>query len=164
MTDKMTLSKFKEAIEEWGERWEIDTEIKIRGPWIEIYTSVPYEIPNLIATVHNEKLCVFDLAYTETMDLNDMQRRTLFDIIIRYANTWPALRKDKEKKYCLKHRFIKSFNRETYLIGGPDHFWLSIDDKRANEEMRFTLNEIEEIKVIYHTDLGDFELIEVEDD
>lgn len=71
----------------------------------------------------------------------------------------------EEKKYYLRHRFLDglqtnylNFSREIEL------FKLSTLKHDDNKQTQFTMDEIEELKEKYETDLKDFKMIEVEDE
>lgn len=76
----------------------------------------------------------------------------------------PPKKRQEEKKYYLKHRFLDSqqtdylnFSREIGL------FKLSTIEHYDNKQTQFTQEEIDEIKEKCNTDLKDFEIIEVEE-
>lgn len=84
---------------------------------------------------------------------------------VELAETPPEDR-EEEKKFYLKHRWFKPDpiyrNYLNHWIGNNE-YWL--DDKNETEyvQTQFTLEEIEEIKEKFNTDLSDFEEFEVEE-
>lgn len=89
----------------------------------------------------------------------------LFDLIVEYAKT-PIEDREEEKKFYLKHKYFKCINGDSRYFqiyesnGAP---WLNAMDSIMGYKKQFTLNEIEEIKEKFNTDLKDFELVEVEE-
>lgn len=90
----------------------------------------------------------------------------LYKVCFEYAST-PVEDREEEKKYYLKHKYFE--------IGGGGRGFFTIDNDSGlpflsyvtssdSYNQIFTLNETEEIKEKFDTDLSDFELIEVEDD
>lgn len=91
----------------------------------------------------------------------DVQEK-LFDLLIEYART-PIEEREEEKKFYLRYKWINA-----------DYNYLNYDhrlnvyglDRILNynwTKNRFTLEEIEEIKKKFDTDLSDFEIVEVEE-
>lgn len=163
MKEIMTYKEFKKAIEEWGNNWGIVTEVFIKGDWISVCIKNENSDLELVVDISSKDICIFDFSYQSTVDLGDVERKTLFKIVTMFANTWPADRKDKEKKYYLRHRFIKSLSEQTYLAKGEKYLWIMNRMKTDADYQQFTLEEIEDLKMLYDTDLKDFELIEVEE-
>lgn len=83
---------------------------------------------------------------------------------IEFAETPPEDR-EEEKKFYLKHRWIKGCVI-MYLYRNELNGYCYLGDKkcRPHRQKRFTLKEIEEIKEKFDTDLADFELVEVVDE
>ena len=158
----MKYSEFKKAIEDWGKAYRIDTEILIKGNWTSVCIKNEDSDLELVADISSKDICIFDFSYQSTVDLGDLERKSLFKIVTKFANTWPADRKDKEKKFYLRHRFIGN--------GGISYLNYRLEDESytiwaktssAGYKSQFTMKEIESIKMIYDTDLEDFELVEV---
>lgn len=163
MTEIMTLNEFKQAIAEWGNNWGIETQVVVEDDWTFVHANRIGRSSCVVATISNKDVCILNFVALETVNLGETERQTLFEIVTKFANTKPADRKDKEKKFYLKHRFIKSLTKQTYLTGDLNYFWLSVDDKSVDQKQQFTLEEIEEIKNKLGTNLRDFELIEVKE-
>ena len=166
MTEIMTLSEFKKAIADWGKWRDIETEVLIKGDWTSVCIKKENSDLELVADISNKDICIFNFSYQSAVDLLNIERMMLFKIVIKFANTWPADRKDKEKKYLLRFKSIKSeaycylnYNKDTDRFGLDDSFNTAI-----RFQTHFSLDEIEEIKKRFDTDLKDFELIEVEED
>ena len=164
MTEIMTLNEFKKAIEEWGGNWGIETEVVVEDDWTFVHTNRIGRSSGAVATISNKDVCILNFVALETVDLGEAERQTLFKIVSKFTNTWPADRKDKEKKFYLKHKFIRSLGEQTYLAKGEKYFWIMNEMKKIADYQQFTLDEIEDLKMLYDTDLRDFELIEVERD
>lgn len=93
---------------------------------------------------------------------NDMN---MIKASIEFAETPPEDR-EEEKKFYLRHRWILNKEFSLYLqkrhgIVG-DEMRLAFFDFSGNNDKKFTLKEVEEIKKKFDTDLKDFELVEVE--
>lgn len=72
-------------------------------------------------------------------------------------------KREEEKKYYLRHRFLEAhfFNYLNLNYGFQELFLSS--KSQIGKQTQFTQKEIDEIKEKYHTDLKDFEIIEVEE-
>ena len=145
---------FKQRLEEW--------EFQVR------YTDDEYLIANkngnLIATVSKKVRKQLNNDFVGWDELSDEKKDMLFDLFIRFASTPPEDR-EEEKKFYLKHRWIKGCVI-MYLYRNELNGYCYLGDKkcRPHRQKRFTLKEIEEIKKKFETDLADFELVEVEDE
>lgn len=82
---------------------------------------------------------------------------------VEFAETPPEDR-EEEKKFYLKHRWIKGCVI-MYLYRNELNGYCYLGDKkcRPHRQKRFTLKEIEEIKEKFDTDLKDFEVVEVKE-
>ena len=159
----MTLNEFKKAIEDWGNNWGIETEVVVEDDWTFVHANRIGRSLGAVATISNKDVCILNFVALEIIDLDGAERQTLFRIVSKFANTWPADRKDKEKKYYIISKLIPDSNFK-YLCkrcGSIDELEF---DVKSNIDSKFTQAEIEEIKKVYNTDLSDFELIEVEED
>lgn len=89
----------------------------------------------------------------------------LFALIFQYVITPIEDRKDKEKEFYLKHKWIKGC-AIMYLYRNElnGYCYLGENKCRPHKQRRFTLKDIEEIKEKFNTDLADYELVEVEDE
>lgn len=129
----MTLSEFKKAIKEWGNNWGIEADTNIFMHWVNVRIKIGRRY-HLIASISGKYFNVFDFPLRGAPNLKNEVRKPLLEIIQKFASTPLADRKDKEKKFYLRHK------------------------------SEFTMAEIENIKMLFNTDLSDFELIEVEED
>ena len=93
--------------------------------------------------------------------------KELYKLCFEYAST-PVKDREEEKKFYLKHRYLQSS-----LTNSNNIVCYSVsDDKLAlcnginfpKYKTYLTLEDIEEIKEKFDTDLSDFELVEVVDD
>lgn len=89
----------------------------------------------------------------------------LFDLVVQYAKT-PIEDREEEKKFYLRHMYFKSWNDRQYFTFDYIHKCAYVRSKLSicKAMQQFTLQEIEEIKEKYNTDLKDFELVEVKDE
>lgn len=87
----------------------------------------------------------------------------LLEAVLAYAKTPLEERYDK-KRYYLKHKFLFS-GTNNYLNYVKSTKGRTLSNKSQNNyvQTQFTQKEINEIKEKYHTDLKDFEIIEVEE-
>ena len=83
---------------------------------------------------------------------------------IEFAET-PLEDREQEKKFYLKHRWLKNGEDYSYLNFEISGLYYSLNNKHEASwaKTKFTLEEIEEIKEKFDTDLKDFELMEVEE-
>lgn len=90
-----------------------------------------------------------------------------FDLIkkvIELAET-PLDKRVEVKKYYLKHKFIKNWGNDNYVNYSREDFIILRDQLEGpNYQTKFTIAEIEELKVEFDTDFNDFEIIEVKED
>ncbi|MDU0893649.1 MAG: hypothetical protein E7A85_00070 [Anaerococcus sp.] len=104
-----------------------------------------------------------DIAYESCYEIDDDIKGKLFQLVVAYTST-PIDERGEEKKFYLKHRWIKGCVI-MYLYRNELNGYCYLGDKkcRPHRQKRFTLKEIEEIKKKFDTDLKDFELVEVEE-
>ncbi|MDU2574770.1 MAG: hypothetical protein E7C94_02450 [Finegoldia magna] len=152
----MTTKEFIKAVKELGYEAGMDDE------WV----SIVYKNKTL-AHVFTKELYRMS-SYFSNIDCGE-NAGILFALIFQYAVTPIKDRKEKEKKFYLRHRFLTS------LLGDMQYSFINYDTKyndiylSSNEALdyvktKFTLKEIEEIKKKFDTDLADFEMVEVEDE
>lgn len=162
----MKYSEFKKAIEEWCKKWNLEALIEEDNYWTVIRSRRIDSQLNIVAMIYNKTPYVLNLSSSGNMDLEHEIINELSKIVTKFANTMPADRTDKEKIYRLKHKYMCMFGDPVYLIEhfATDLFTVDVDDSQYCGNREFTLEEIEEIKKKFDTDLKDFELIEVEDE
>lgn len=98
-------------------------------------------------------------------NLDDYKKRDLLKVCYEYATT-PVEEREQEKKFYLRHRWMKGSSKITNylnLIISTDDMLLSSEQQDESVKTQFTMEEIEEIKEKYKTDLSDFEIVEVEE-
>lgn len=148
----MTTKEFIKAVRELGYESRMD------DGWITIIY-----INKTLATIFTKELYRMS-SYFPEIDCAE-NAGVLFALIFQYAST-PVKDREEEKKYYLRHRFLTS------LLGDMKYSFINYDTKyndiylSSNEALdyvktKFTLNEIEEIKEKFDTDLSDFEMVEV---
>lgn len=88
----------------------------------------------------------------------------LFALIFQYVITPIEDRKDKEKRYYLRHKWI-SDETLTYLYFDKEYngYVLNLAIGHNSWKKEFTEEEIKGFKKTFNTDLSDFELVEVEE-
>lgn len=89
----------------------------------------------------------------------------LFALIFQYAITPVEDRKDKEKRYYLRHKWI-SDETLTYLHFSKKYnsYMLNLAIGHNSWKKEFTEEEIKGLKKTFNTDLNDFEIVEVENE
>ena len=92
--------------------------------------------------------------------------KELYNLCFEYAST-PVKDREEEKKFYLKHRYLVQAGDYTtaflnYDINN-DRLYVYTKVQTYSVKTKFTLKEIEKIKVKFDTDLADFELVEVEE-
>ncbi len=127
------------------------------------YLVIKDEYESNVANVNKTTLAQMSTDYIEWDEIYDEDKTKLFDLLIEYAKT-PIEDRKEEKKFYLKHRWIKGCVI-MYLYRNTLNGYCYLGDKkcRPHRQKMFTLKEIEEIKEKYNTDLKDFEMIEVEE-
>jgi len=155
----MKTKEFIKRVEEMG----FDAEE--RGDEVYLYGRVP----DGYAKISKKFKYTINTFYREFMDLNEGERGLLFDLIVEYIST-PVDEREEEKKFYLRHKFLKSSLRGITGENSVVNYntWdnmLCLADKQPVGCIKtfFTLKEIEEIKKKFDTDLADFELVEVEE-
>lgn len=116
----------------------------------------------LVAIVNKNNLSRISTDFVGWWDISDEDKSKLLDIIVEYAKT-PIEDRKKEKKYYLRHKWLRSddFN---YLCFDNIFEIYNLNPCGFKElKTEYTEKEIEEIKQKFDTDLVDFELVEVED-
>ena len=117
---------------------------------VKVWTSCQYAI----STISDGHSC-----YITGYDVKE-----LYKLCFEYANT-PVKDREEEKKFYLKHRYfeIAGGGRGFFTIDKESELpFLKYMTSSDNYNQIFTLNETEEIKEKFDTDLMDFELVEVE--
>ncbi|BFL72107.1 hypothetical protein [Anaerococcus nagyae] len=150
----MKTKEFKRKVEELG----FDTNIVQNDIYVEMgYYSF------VIARISMVTRYEMDIAYESCYEIDDDIKGKLFQLVVAYTST-PIDERGEEKKFYLKHRWIKGCVI-MYLYRNELNGYCYLGDKkcRPHRQKRFTLKEIEEIKEKYDTKLEDFEIVEVEE-
>lgn len=74
--------------------------------------------------------------------------------------------REEERKFYLRHRWLIPIPIDKNYLNhwiGTNEYWLDYDNETKDVQTQFTLKEIDEIKEKFNTDLGNFEMIEVEE-
>ena len=117
---------------------------------VKIWTNCQYAI----STISDGHSC-----YLDGYDVDK-----LYELCFEYANTPVMDREEKEKEFYLKHKWIKGY-AIMYLYRNElnGYCYLGENKCKPHRQRMFTLEEIEELKEKFDTDLSDFELVEVEE-
>lgn len=154
----MKYSEFEKEIKDWAMTYGIPIDY-IQYDYSEII--IENEVNgDVIARIDWNIQYYFHMGWTGAKYLGEPARRDLFELLVEISET-PTDERLEDKKYYLRHRFIKSLSEQTYLAKGAKYFWIMNKMRTDADCQQFTLDEIEEIKEKYDTDLKDFELIEV---
>lgn len=129
------------------------------------YWSIKDENEDILGNVNKTTLSQVCTDFIGWDEIYNEDKEKLFNLIVEYART-PLDEREEEKRFHLRHRWIfdKDFywylKRDTY---DKNEMRFGIINFSGNDGVEFTLKEIEEIKEKFHTDLNDFELVEVEE-
>lgn len=144
---------------------ELGFDAEERGNEVYLYGRVP----DGYAKISKKFKYTINTFYHDFIYLNEGDRGLLFDLIVEYIST-PVNEREEEKKFYLRHKFLKSslgeITRENSVVNyNTRDNVLYLADKQPVGCIKtfFTLKEIEEIKKKFDTDLADFELDEVEE-
>ncbi len=144
---------------------ELIKRVEELGYDVELYPShVVIKTSNIsVATVHTQRL--YEINTRSIVKVELTHKEELFDLIIKYAKT-PIDERDEPKKYYLRHRWLGARNEEVYLGFAPFPRLFFLHSTPGNIEgvrTKFSLEAIEHIKEDFDTDLGDYEIVEVEE-
>ena len=147
----MKTKEFIKRVEELG------YDVNLRNNYIQI---IRYEFVAVVVYID----VMYSIAFHQIIKTSWNNGDKLFDLIVEYAKT-PVDKREEEKKFYLRHRWIKGCVI-MYLYRNTLNGYCYLGDKkcRPHRQKMFTLKEIEEIKKKFNTDLTDFEMIEVEDE
>ena len=118
----------------------------------------------MVATLWVERVYEFDNNWAWfTKLIKETKKKELFDLLVEYSST-PIKEREEEKKYYLKHKFIRFREGSDYLNykTKSKNYVLNSSTDTAKYKTKFTEQEIEELKEKFNTSLDDFEFIEVE--
>ena len=116
-----------------------------------------------VFTMHNYALNTYS-----PYKVNYKYKDALFELLVEYAKT-PIEERKEPKRYYLRHKWAKTKNGNWLYMAlrkrpHISYFTLQGSDEDIFEyQVRFTREEIKEIKEKFDTDLSDFEVIEVEE-
>lgn len=123
------------------------------------------EVYGIVATVGLDKVLSVYTTWVGWDLLPKIQKVKLFDLLLQYART-PVEKREEEKKYYLRHRWLGRCDEDVYLSFAPFpklFFLHSTHEDVEGVRTNFSLEAIEHIKEDYDTDLGDYEMVEVEE-
>ncbi len=155
----MKITEFKQAIKDIG--FHNGKNLEVTDNNCEFYIESDTEI---LAAINKSGKCLIATNYQNFFELEEGLRQTLFDVIFKFAST-PIEERQEEKKYYLTHRFLVEEGDCNYLNyhHSFEKLYLSGKSQTKTIQTQFTQTEIDEIKEKYHTDLKDFEIIEVKE-
>ena len=154
----LTTNEFIKRVEALGFTVDVDDE--------EIIVNIVGYYEYIVAVIKRRERYIFDLEYTGWRNLSGYEEVALFALIVAYAST-PVDKREEEKKYYLKHRWLRclggcallheSTKFHTFVLMG------GFGEVPKDCKMKFTQKEIDGIKEKYNTDLSDFEMVEVKE-
>ena len=158
----MNTKEFIKKVEELGYHHNYDENDKNVHSVIEIYNE---DDEYCLAIVYKYHMYSFKIGNSLWAPLPEKYiKKELFDLIVEYAKT-PIEERGEEKKYYLKHRWLRclggcallheSTKFHTFVLMG------GFGEVPKDYKMKFTQKEIDEIKEKYNTDLSDFVMVEV---
>lgn len=158
----MKTKEFIEKVEELG--FEVMKGKCNSERWIELFNSNCCAV----SRVSTEYICEIVTTFNEFTNLQKDLKKQLFDLLVEYSST-PIEEREEEKKYYLKHKFLRNDHDKYYLNDNylnnytPKNNWVLKNKATTdNYKTQFTKQEIEEFKEKFNTSLDDFEIIEVE--
>lgn len=118
-----------------------------------------------VAFVDTTEMYVFDTAYNAFDELQECDKKNLFDLLVAYASTPTDEREEPQKSYF---RFAGSVNNGifNYLNHDLEKDFLRLNDSHQLPmcKTQFTQKEIDDIKEKFGVTLSDFEQIPVNED
>ena len=93
----MTLKEFKNAIKDWGTKYDYDPIINIHPDCVEMVFENDDRIYT-IGTIHKSDISIIDLDWSTYKDLPENARNDLFKIVAAFASTEPEEREYKERE------------------------------------------------------------------
>lgn len=118
-----------------------------------------------VAFVDTTEMYVFDTAYNAFDELQESDKKNLFNLLVKYTST-PHDEREDEKKYYLKHKWLKNENYSYLNLNTRCEKTVPTLCVKLNSDKfqtQFTQKEIEEIKERFNTSLDDFEQIPIEE-
>lgn len=163
----MKTKEFIEKVEKLGFTIEY-----YKNPFSNIKSNCDYDLITISANNQvlvkiwaNCQYAISTISDGHSCFLNGYDVDKLYKLCFEYANT-PVKDREEEKKFYLKHRYfeIAGGGRGFFTIDKESELpFLKYMTSSDNYNQIFTLNETEEIKEKFDTDLSDFELVEVEE-
>ena len=155
----MKTKEFLKRVKELG--FEVEYELGEKGELVEFRIGDDEEDFVFIWPKFTFAISTIEYGFVDLKDPLPLEE--LYKLCFEYAST-PVKDREEEKKFYLKHRWLESVGNR-YLIWDPGDNCYYLDDSAEyySGKMEFTLNEIEEIKEKFDTDLKDFELVEVKE-
>lgn len=158
----MKTKEFVKKVEELG--FDVAVKEYNNEKCIQLFNSNGYAILKV------SKECIYEstTTFNEFTNLQKDLKKQLFDLLVEYSST-PIKEREEEKKYYLKHKFLRNDHDKYYLNDNylnnytPKNNWVLKNKATTdNYKTQFTKQEIEELKEKFNTSLDDFEIIEVE--
>lgn len=167
----MKTKEFIEKVKKLG--FEV---IYYTNPWSNVETNCKYNAiaiylddKELVNIWTNCQYAINTISDGHSCFINGYDVDKLYKLCFEYANT-PVMDRAEEKKYYLRHKWFMTEFGDTYYLckcynaAKNISYGIRISYVTHDETWLFTLNEIEEIKEKFNTDLSEFELVEVEDE
>lgn len=117
-----------------------------------------------VAFVDTTEMYVFDTAYNAFDELQESDKKNLFNLLVKYAST-PSDEREEQERFFLKFK-IKTDDDCNFLNYDKNDDEPTLDNslETSNFQTRFTQKEINDIRRKFGLTLSDFEQIPVEED
>ena len=131
----MRYKEFKEKIEAWGRKYNYETEVVIDD--FNVYVRANFsEYFQPFATISKLYIFMFETNWESFTKIETHARAELFDILVEFAKTPPAERKD-EKRYIIPLPGLITTDGEQQYLTKNETFFAS----RRDKNLRQTWNE-----------------------
>ena len=155
----MTYEEFEKEIQRISDTYGVAVEVSGERD------NVTVKLQDTICVViDKDKHYLWNTMFTKFKSLKDSLKYELFVVCSELAQT-PIQKREPEKKFYLKHKFLYGYDNEMYLNQSSTEDLIFLGDKRNVPfiQTEFTQKEIDQLKEKYNTDLKDFEIIEVKE-
>lgn len=132
----MRYKEFKKAIENWGKKYNYETEVKIDD--FHTFVKVVTEKNDLVAVkINNMYMFTFETDWNYSTKIALLARSELFRILSEFAKTSPYYRKDEKRFIIPLPHLVTTDGKQQYLTQKDCNFFAS----RRNSQLRQTWKE-----------------------
>ena len=156
----MRYKEFKNAVGDWGRKYDYKPIIKINGYSVLLKMTINGKYKPMVR-ISNIDSYALDTNYLYFNDLANDAKQDLYKIVTELAATKPEEREDKKvKKYKFKHKFLGTPGNDYLTYYTLRNRWLLLCGiETSNFKVEFT---IDELKEKFNSNLDEWEIIEVE--